>query len=611
MGQPAYKLKQMQREDLSRGVVAVRRDPQTVAVSWRYLSSDPMQTTFHIYRNGKRVTEHPIAESTLFFDANSSTATVQYEVRPVVKGIETHEKDGSFTLAAHAPIGYLEIPMQRPEAGVTPDGEAYTYELHDTMVGDADGDGTYELFVAWEPSNRHDNAHDGYTGNVFLDCYRLTGERLWRIDLGHNIRAGAHYTQWMVYDLNGDNRCEVVFRTSDGTIDGTGKVIGDPTADYRSHGAWEEKAGRVRNRGRILNGNEYLTLFSGLTGEALYSTEYQPPRGDVRAWGDHRANRSDRFLAAIAYLDGKHPSVVMCRGYYTRTVLAAYDWDGTALRQRWLFDTNQAGNEAYAGQGNHNLRVADVDGDGCDEIIYGSCTIDHDGTGLYSTGLGHGDALHVTQFSPDDRRLQVWACHENKRDGATLRDAATGAILFQLKDSIDVGRCLAADIDPTNRGLEMWSLTSPGICNLKGEVIAPRPRNVTINMAVWWDGDLLRELLDKNVVAKYDWKRRRARWLVRFEGAASNNGTKSTPCLAADVLGDWREEVLLRTEDHSALRIYISTEPTPYRFHTFMEDPMYRTSVAMQNVGYNQPTQASFYLGADMPKGVFRGYRFK
>ena len=177
-----------------------------------------------------------------------------------------------------------------------------------------------------------------------------------------------------------------------------------------------------------------------MTGEALQSIEYIPQRGELKGWGDNRANRSDRFLACIAYLDGIHPSVVMCRGYYARTVLAAFNWDGKNLKNHWTFDTDQPGNEHFAGQGNHNLRVADIDGDGCDEIVYGSMTVDHNGKGLYSTGMGHGDALHLTQFDPDNPQLQLWACHENKKDGSTFRDAATGKVIFQLPHSTDVGR---------------------------------------------------------------------------------------------------------------------------------------------------------------------------
>lgn len=311
--------------------------------------------------------------------------------------------------------------------------------------------------------------------------------------MGHNIRAGAHYTQFMVFDLDGDNNAEIVMKTSDGTVDGAGKVIGNPDADYRSA------------TGRILTGSEYLTVFNGKTGAAMQTIDYIPQRGNLMDWGDDHANRSDRYLACVAYLDGVHPSVVMCRGYYTRTVLAAFDWDGKQLSNRWIFDSNTPGNEGYAGQGNHNLRVGDVDSDGCDEIIYGSCAIDNNGKGLYTTGMGHGDAMHMTAFDSSNKGLQVWDCHENKKDGSSFRDARTGKVLFQVKSSIDVGRAMAADIDPQNPGVEMWSYESGGIRNIKGEVVNPDMKTLSVNSAVWWDGDLLRELLNKVTISKYNW----------------------------------------------------------------------------------------------------------
>ena len=598
VAQPNYNMQQIKREHLNRGVVAFRQDQQVI-VSWRTLTSDATGQPFDIYRNGKKLNREPLTKGgTFFIDEHPLPTTTTYEVR----GGKTN---GQYVLTDEA-TDYIPVKLQKPADGETPDGRRYTYSANDASVGDVDGDGQYEIILKWDPSNAHDNAHDGYTGPTLFDCYRLDGTLLWRIDLGRNIRSGAHYTPFIVYDLDGDGKAEMMVRTSDGTRDSKGKIIGDATADYRH-------TGRPMT-GRILTGKEYITIFNGLTGEAMDSKPYLPERGDPKGWGDEKANRSDRMLAAVGYLDGKKASAIFCRGYYTRSVLAAWDWDGKTLKSRWVFDTNNPQWASYAGQGNHNLRVADVDGDGCDEITYGSMAVDHDGRGLYNTGMGHGDAIHLMAFDPQSRELQVWDCHENRRDGSDFRNARTGEVIFKVPSKSDVGRAMAADIDPTNPGVEMWSADSHGIRNLKGEIINaakdaddPQHNNylmlggrwLPMNFGIWWDGDLLREMLDRGRVSKYNWKDNTIEDLFTLPGIVFNNGSKSNPCLSADILGDWREEVIARTPDSSELRIFVSPIPTDYRINCLMEDIPYRLSTATQNVGYNQPSEPGFYLGPD------------
>lgn len=662
--QPRYDMKHIQREKLDRGVVAVPLQDGTVAVTWRTLYEDKKGEAFSVYRNGEKLHDGKLTEGgTFFIDEHPLAAGATYEVRG-------GKAKGSYTLKADAPVGYLPIPLQKPADGVTPDGKPYSYSANDASVGDVDGDGQYEIILKWSPSNERDNSHNGFTGPTLFDCYRLDGTRLWRIDMGINIRSGAHYVPFLVYDFDGDGRAELMVKTADGTIDGTGRAIGDPNAvwciDADSAASWVKdhpdevklieaaeaddrrrwermrrgdrrraERGRDQERlprpqvpisylaGRVLSGPEYLTVFNGLTGEAMATVDYIPERGDPRGWGDERGNRSERYLAAAAYLDGRHASAVFCRGYYTRTVIAAWDWDGKALKQHWALDSNNPGFEDCAGQGNHNIRVADVDGDGCDEITYGSMAVDHDGSVLYNTYKGHGDAMHLTAFDPTTDRLQLWDCHENRRDGSELRDAATGQTLFQIDSRDDVGRCMAADIDPLNPGLEMWSSDSHGIRNIHGGLVLPHGteaeadddkdladnedntalylhgRRVSTNSAVWWDGDLLRELLDHNRVEKYDWTTGEVRTLMQFDGCQFNNGTKSNPCLSADLIGDWREEVLVRTDDSSELRLYVTPHPTDHRITCLMQDMVYRHGVTTQNVGYNQPPHTGFYLGPD------------
>lgn len=620
--QTHYDLTKLQMEKLDRGVVAVRASEDSVMVSWRYLASDPMDESFEIYRNGKRVgctTPQGMSHnsSTCFMDYNPQhTSATTYEVRPTNGKLK-----GKWTLPALAPCGYLDIALSQPKS----DNEQVVYQANDASVADLDGDGQMEIVLKWDPSNSRDNSQSGLTDPTIIDAYKLNGKHLWRINLGRNIRSGAHYTQFMVYDLDGDGKAEVVMKTADGTVDGKNKVIGDANADWRE-GVKQHESGdfyapghpaeRFRGEGKqrggiIISGPEYLTVFDGRTGAAIETIDYLPPRGALDSWGDNYANRSDRFLACVAYLDGIHPSVVMCRGYYTRMTLAAFDFDGEHLKTRWFFDSNTEGRD-YHGQGNHNLRVGDVDGDGRDEIIYGACAIDDNGKGLYSTRMGHGDAMHLTAFFPNNDRLYLWDCHENKKDGTELHDAATGKIICQFFASSDVGRCMAADIDPTNPGLEMWSSATGGVAAASGKVIAGGASQLSTNMAVWWDGDLLRELLDHETIAKYDWNNQVCRIIQKLEGCRFNNGTKSNPCLQGDIIGDWREEVLARTVDNQHLRLYVTTLTTPYRFHTFLHDPVYRLSITTQNVAYNQPTQPGFFFGEDLKKSGrrFRGWQF-
>ncbi len=577
--QPARAQRQI--EKLGRGVIAVPHGDRKVLVSWRLLANDAPGAAFNVYRSvgsgsSMRRNETPLTGATCFVDRDVPTSEAATYIVRAVNGGKEEEASRPFTLKANSPP-YLTIPLQTLP-GHTP---------NDASVGDLDGDGEYEIVLKQEMRGR-DNSQAGRTGETKLEAYSLDGHFLWRINLGKNIREGAHYTQFLVYDLDGDGKAEVVCKTADGTTDGAGKVIGDANADYRNE------------QGFVLEGPEFLTVFEGATGKELATTNYIPPRGKVSDWGDNRGNRVDRFLACVAYLDGKRPSVVMCRGYYTRTVLAAYNWRDGKWSHVWTFDTNTAADGArYRGQGNHNLRVADIDGDGKDEITYGACAIDDDGKGIYSTGLGHGDAIHLSDIDPDRPGLEVFDIHEKpKHDvGAEFRDAQTGELIWG-KPSADVGRGLAADIDPRHRGYEMWA-SGPGLrglWNVKGEMISERkPRSC--NFAIWWDGDLLRELLDSNRITKWNWESGSETLLLRGEDCVSNNGTKSTPCLAADIMGDWREEVIWRTTDGKSLRIYATPIATEHRLVTLMHDSAYRLSVAYQNVGYNQPTQPGFYLG--------------
>lgn len=563
-------------ENLDRGLVAIQTS-SGVYLSWRYLGTDSSSIGFYVYCDGKKINTSLITNSTNYLDKSGSSSSTYY-VQGIINGSVTDTSDK----VSVQPNNYFDINLNKPSGGTTPDGTTYTYSPNDASVADLDGDGAYEIILKWEPSNAKDNSQDGYTGNVILDAYKLNGTRLWRIDLGINIRAGAHYTQFMVYDFDGDGCAEMICKTADGSTDGKGSVIGNSSKDYRN------------SAGRILSGPEYLTLFDGKTGANLNTISYEPARGTVSSWGDSYGNRVDRFLAAVAYLNGKTPSVIMCRGYYTRAVLVAYNVVNKKLIKQWTFDSSSSGNSAYAGQGNHNLATADVDQDGYDEIVYGSCTIDHNGKGLYSSNLGHGDALHVGDFLPDRDGLEIWSCFESSPYGAALRDAKTGKVIFRNTASSDTGRALAGNFIPGNNSAEFVSSASSNIYNGNGNTIA-QWSNITKwnpNFAVYWDADLEQEVLDRTMVDSYNGGR-----LLTASGVTYNNSSKGNCSLCADILGDWREEIIWPTSDGTALRVYQTTDVTSNRIYTLMHDTQYRCQIASQNVSYNQPAHTSFFLG--------------
>ncbi len=590
---------QRQMEWLTRGTVATIRQDGGVHVSWRLLGTDPDGVAFNVYRRRaddarwEKLNERPIAGTTSYVDSSPPKGdSVRYAARAVVDGDE---------LAGEDPVavwqrGYLAIPISTV-AG---------YRPGDASVADLDGDGEYEI-VLHQVSRPRDNSHAGLTGSPLLDAYELDGTRLWRIDLGRNIREGEHYTQFMAYDLDGDGRAEVACKTADGSVDGKGEVIGERDRD------WRELDERSKSFGRVLSGPEFFTIFDGRTGAALVTVDYVPGRAPIDGWGgiggnggnDSYGNRCDRFLACVACLDGERPSVVLCRGVYGRTVLVAWDWRGGKLSRRWTFDSGISHPpyleaSGYSGMGGHSLSVGDVDGDGRDEIVYHAMVIDDDGKGLYTTGLRHGDAMHLGDLDPDRPGQEVFTVHENeghtvafRTPGAAMRDARTGKILWSHGPGVDVGAGLAADIDPRHRGCEAWGGPG-GLRDARGRSIGPAPRST--GWAIWWDGDLLRELFGGGRVAKWNPQTLGEEMLLRVETARRVR----YPSLIGDILGDWREELLVPSPDGRSLRLYTTTIPTAHRIRTLVHDPQYRLALAWQNVVYNKPPHPSFFLGHGM-----------
>ena len=593
---------QRQMEYLKRGIVAMPSE-SGVFVSWRLLGTEPQNIQFDIYRiennKSKKLNEKPLLNETSFLDKTADkTKDYTYFVKSNTKNQEI-DQDFAKYVANQKP--YFSIPLKTP-VGYTP---------NDASVADLDGDGEYEI-ILHQTGQSKDNSQKGFTDEPIIQAYKLNGKLLWEINLGRNIREGAHYTQFLVYDLDQDGKAEVVMKTADGSKDSKGKFIGDSTKDYRNE------------NGFILSGPEYLTVFNGETGEEINTVNYIVPRFQgnlnptpeqlIETWGDAKGNRLDRFLGAVAYLDGKTPSVIMSRGYYTRTAIAAWDYKDKKLSLRWLFDTESSEeNKKYRGQGNHNLSIADVDNDGKDEIVFGAMTVDDNGKVLNSTGFGHGDALHVGDLDPSNPGLEIFDIQERFDDaGAHFRDGKTGKVLWKLPSLIyskqgkfqGPGRGLSLNIDPRYQGSESWAAGAglKGVYDTRGRKISDK--NPAANMGIYWDGDFLSEILDGTSVSKWDWKNEKSNLIFDAKSfqCESNNGTKKNPSLVADLFGDWREELICRTSDNQELRIFSSTIPTKHRLYTLMHNPQYRLSIVWQNVGYNQPPHTDYYLDESVSK---------
>lgn len=638
-----------QMEKLDRGVVALPASGGGNFVSWRFLGTDDENlTTFDIIRNGA-VVKRDAYETNYTDKTGSSTSAYQIVTKISGEAVDTTE-----AVTAWGKV-YKALTLDRPADGRTASG-SYTYSPNDMSVGDVDGDGEYELFVKWDPSNSKDNSQDGYTGNVIIDCYKMDGKKLWRIDLGVNIRAGAHYTQFMVYDFDGDGKAELICKTAPGSKDSKGTYVNQATTDEKIKAADNTKSW-LSSSGRMNGGHEYLTVFNGLTGEAIHTIAYNPNRNASSTlseaagtfnWGINGKNdtggynRGDRYLAAVAYLDGpdKNPSGIFCRGYYSYAFIWAVDFDGKQLKPKWLsshrtsssytlttYDADGNGtSQSFSGlkptsgsgsatmfcNGNHNMSVADVDGDGCDEILWGSAALNNDGTLLYGTGFGHGDAIHVSDLDPTRPGLEVFQVHEEGGPYAwDVHDARTGEILLKGGPAgVDNGRGMAAQLDADHYGFYFSSASAREQRSaVTGEVASTG--QTSLNFRIYWDGDLQDELLDGNKIDKWNGNGTSRVYIngkdLYNQGGPSStcNSTKNTPNLQADILGDWREEIILHN-GADQIAIYTTNTETSYRMPTLMHDHVYRMGVAWQNTAYNQPPHLGYYL-PDAMKPQFIG----
>lgn len=605
-------------EKLGRGLIAVKTG-DGVYLSWR-LSGEECSVKnivnapdFEIYKNGKKLCE--VTDSTNYID-RSGTGADLYSV-----SVRDGERCDEVSVWNDR---YTDIALDKP-SDFEYNGTTYSYTVGDASCGDLDGDGEYEIVLKWN-CNPQDNSNSGVTGNVYLDAYKTDGTRLWRIDLGRNIRSGEHYTQFLVYDFDFDGIAEVTCKTAPGSLDASGNYVSSVSNDASVRNV-DNTAVYVNEGGYILSGEEFFTVFDGKTGNAVDTINYPIARVSATVWGDNYGNRCDRYLADVAYLDGEKPYAVYWRGYYggkdnypgrTGIFCASFDGERLSVNENHIFETRSdqpgytAGNESVIGQGNHNITVADVDDDGKDEFISGALCFELKDTGKlgvkWNTGLGHGDALHIGDYDPTHEGLEYFTVHESSPYGSSVIDANTGEILAHWDGSKDTGRGTMVNVGAG--GYYQTTDAKGNYYYAMGNGVFEKGLGIGWNFRTFWDGDLYDEILDEKRVGTTDsstvssWNGSEMELVFNAGdyGCVSINGTKSVPALQADLFGDWREELVYPTSDNKTLRIFTSAELTEYKLPTLMHDPVYRSGVAAEQTAYNQPPHIGFYLAEEIFK---------
>lgn len=585
-------------DKLDRGLVAVKTT-KGVYCSWRIQADEYYDVKYNLYRDGTKVNAEPLDVSN--FTDTSGSESSQYTVKAVLNGVEQQASKAATVFKSN----YKEIKIKH-DASLKA-----TYEPNDACCADVDGDGEVEILMKFNNKEEGEQLYpkNGPTINgvatkeySMLACLKQDGTVLWWVNCGPNMGDFQNNEQNIVgYDWDMDGKAEVVMRLEEGSTvhmaDGTTYTIGANGKNGSSWTNYREPKGSGSVEWFTHYGKEFLWYCEGATGKPYQCIEFPLKRledgeTDLKAaWGDGYGHRSSKYFFGAPYLDGKHPSIFLGRGIYTRHKFIAYDVDPKThdLKVRWKWTNNQPGSPWY-GQGYHNYIVADVDWDGRDEIVWGSMVIDDNGMGLSTTGLGHGDAQHIGDFNPYIHGQEMFACNEDNPSN-NYRDATTSKLYYRKTDTNDDGRCLAGNFYNDFPGAVGHSAHDTPISTVTNEHVSTNTNGLSMNFRIYWDGDLLEECFNNTEVTKPG-----VGTIATFLGAYSNNGTKATPCYQGDIFGDWREEVIERTADNN-IRIYTTNEPTKWRNYSLWYDHQYRNGMVWQPCGYNQPPHVSYFLG--------------
>jgi len=564
-------------EKINRGMLAVWNDTGEVYIGWRLLKTDPEGMAFNVYRSVEggeaiKLNSEPLITTTNFIDRLPVPGRESaYWIRPVVADNELEPSERALlkTNDQHQSY-YSSIRFQ---------GD---YMPQRIGIADLNGDGAYD-FVIKQPAEGIDPAgRPNTTGLTYkLEAYLSDGTFLWRKDLGPGIEPGIWYSPFVVYDFDGDNKAEVAVKTG--------------PKDAR------EPDGRVRS------GPEWVSILDGMTGKELTREDW-PPR-DPR-YGDY--NRNNRNQMGMAYLDGKTPCLLVARGTYKLMVVDAYQYHDGELEKLWHWEGDEE-QPIIRHQGAHGMHTADVDEDGRDEVVLGSVVLDDNGTALWSTGFGHPDKCFVTDVDPTRPGLEIFYVIEDWHDngnGVCLVDAKTGETIWNIgHKTYHVGDGMVADLDPSLPGLECFATEDPKggswdryLLSAQGKRFGSKEDIPDCRNWIFWDADLLRETFEGG--GRFRWRITRdvPLTIIKYKGPTLTSGIAGRILIMADILGDWREELI--TVLPGELRIYTTTILATDRRVCLMQDPIYRAEVVHRAMGYEQSPVPGYYLGVDPAESV-------